>query len=216
AAALVAVAFWVGVNWLLAGLHALTRGSLVGCAFLAAVGGVLGHARLPARSPLGDPRLRPPRILAVLAFTPLLVWVGFILWRGWLLPVLNYDAVAYHLPRAILMARAGGFGTFELPDLRAAYPLDYELLLSDFLVLEGSDAFTVWLSTGIFVLFLLATATLVERWWGRGPQVFAVVLLVAGSPVVLLHSGTHKNDLLENFYILTGAMWAGRFAGYGG
>jgi hypothetical protein len=216
AAGLVALALWVGVNWLLAGLHALRRGPLLACTILAAVAGVLGHARLPARGPLGDPGLRTPRILAVVALTPLLVWVGFILWRGWLLPVLNYDAVAYHLPRAILMARAGGFGTFGLPDYRAGYPADYELLLSNVLLLEGSDALTGWLSTGIFVLFLLATASLVERWWDRGPQVLAVVLLVAGSPVVLLHSGTHKNDLLENFYFLTGVMWAGRFVGYSG
>src|SRR5262245_5757915 len=94
AAGLVALALWVGVNWLLAGLHALTRDPLVACAILAALGGLLGYARLPARRSFGDAGLRTPRLLAVVALTPLLVWVGFILWRGWLLPVLNYDAVA--------------------------------------------------------------------------------------------------------------------------
>jgi len=218
--AILGLALWIAVNWLLSGVRGLRPVPLLACAVLAATAGGLSLWRMRgAPAAAADvPDRRPSRWLAAAALTPVVAWLAFILWRGWLLPIMvqNYDAISYHLPKAVLMARAGGFGFFPFPDFRAAYPSNYELLLADFLVLEGSDVITEWLGTLTYVLLLLGTAALTERWWGRGPQVLAVVLLVAGSPVALLHAGANKNDLMVNVFFVAGCMWTGRWAAHGG
>ena len=218
--AILGLALWIALNWLLSGVRGLAPIPLLACAVLAATAGGLSLWRMrgaPAAA-ADAPDGRGSRWLAAVALTPVVVWLAYILWRGWLLPItpLNYDAVSYHLPKAVLMARAGGFAFFPFPDFRAAYPANYELVLADFLVLAGSDVITEWLSTLMYVLLLLATAALTERWWGRGPQVLAVVLLVASSPVALLHAGAHKNDLMVNVFFVAGCMWTGRWAAHGG
>src|SRR6185295_643028 len=107
--ALVGLTLWIATNWLLSAIHAVARGPLLLAAAVAATSGAIVLRRIGGApgTPAVEDAPRSSRALVMVALLPLLAWVAFILWRGWLLPVLNWDAMSYHLPKAVLMARAG-------------------------------------------------------------------------------------------------------------
>jgi hypothetical protein len=197
-------ALWLAATWLLALTHQLTRPALLGlcAAFLIAA---LFNVR----------RLHAPRVSLVLV--PVALWVLFILWRGAIVPPVNHDVLAYHLPKAVLILRAHGIESFQAPDMRVAwFSSNYELLLADTLILCGADTITEWIGTAFYLAFLAASAWMAERWWGKGRHVAAVVVAVAGAPVLLLHSGADKNDLMAGFFAVTALLWGVRWARSGG
>lgn len=207
AGAIVGIALWIAVNWALALTHALYRWSLVGALVMLA-----GFAVT---------RFRGRRITlstaTLIALIPLTLWTLFILWRGSLLPPSNHDVLAYHLPKAALMARAHGFERFAAGDTRiTTLPANYELLLADVLLITGNDKLTEWIGTASFLLFLLGTYALARRWWSAGPGAIAAVLATASAPVVLLHSGADKNDILSACFALGALMWGARWVVHGG
>src|SRR5207248_4740499 len=98
-----------------------------------------------------DLRLRISRSFAALRMTgfllplriPVVLWTLSALWKGFVLPPQTHDALAYHLPKAAMIAQAHGFEHFAAPDPRiASLPANYELLLADVLVMSGSDTCT--------------------------------------------------------------------------
>src|SRR5207248_4515629 len=95
-------------------------------------------------------------------------------------------------------------------------PANYELLLSDVLMLTGTDHITEWISTFFYIGFLLATGAAVQRWFGRGLHVVAAVMVTAATPVLLLHSGADKNDLMTCFFAIAALMWGARWCVHGG
>ena len=136
----------------------------------------------------------------------LVAWAGYVIYVGGLLPLGGNDALSYHLPRAVFFGRAHGFGDFEGGDPRLAnWPANYELMLAAVLALDGSDRHIVVLSALGFVLFVFAAGALVERWNPRATWLgkIACMALAASAPVVLLHAGAVKNDLLTNFFFLS-------------
>jgi hypothetical protein len=150
-------------------------------------------------------------------FGPAGAWIAYVLWRGWVLPPLGDDALIYHLPKAVLIAQNGGYAAFEAVNYRiSTFPADFELLLADVFVLDGSDRATEWISVLGYVAVLVASGAIAERFWGRGDHVGHVVLLVAGAPLLLLHSAVDKNDLLFGFFVLAASLWLGRWAAEGG
>jgi hypothetical protein len=52
---------------------------------------------------------------------------------------------------------------------------------------------------------------LARRWWGTGRYLVAVPYLVASIPLVILHAGAIKNDLMSHFFALSALLWAGRW-----
>ena len=149
----------------------------------------LGRAEVDARSVAG--------IAMALGWVALGGWIAFALWRGATVFSPNHDAVSYHLPKAALLALAHGYQTFDGPDARISnWPCDYELLLADAILLDGTDVHTAWVNTASLVAFLLAVGALTERWWGPGPPIVLGLLLTAGMTVVLLLADAHKNDLM--------------------
>lgn len=153
---------------------------------------------------------------AVAYLVPLIFWVVFVLWRGAIVPVLNHDALSYHMPKAVMLARAHHYDFFAAPDSRIpTSPANYELLVADVLLLTGSDALTEWIGTAAYLALLLLAAALAERWWGSGPHIIVTILLTAAIPVILLHSGAHKNDLISNVFYLGTFLWAGRWLSTG-
>ena len=140
----------------------------------------------------------------------ILAWVFFILWRGWLLPPVSHDALAYHLPKAVLFARAHGYEPLSYLDARIRnIPSSYEMLLAENIVLQHRDTITEWISTLFYVLFVIASAAIAERWWKSRATI--VALFAAGVPVALLHSGAHKNDLMTAFFIVAALVACGRY-----
>lgn len=193
------LALWMAANWILALTHTLTRPALLalGAAFLLAAI-ALWWREVPRF------RLQRPSLLLL----PLFLWTAFMLWRGTVVPPVNHDALSYHLPKAVLFVRAHGFPTFAGFDHRfPSFPANYELLVADLFLLHDSDRLTEWIGTASFLLLLAATALLAKRWWGSGPHVALSVIATAAAPVVLLHSGADKNDLLTQFFVLTALLW---------
>jgi hypothetical protein len=216
AGALAGVSAWVAASWILALTHTLTAMPLwilTGTTILAAIGIVFRHART-----LKQIQVSRETTLALIALTPLLLWLAFMLWRGLVVPVASHDALAYHMPKAVMLERAEGWEMFEAADIRIGkYPFNYELLLADMLILAQSDRYTEWLSAVFWIFILLTAAAMVRRWWGPGAlSIGCTVLAVATAPILLLHSGAHKNDLMVGWFALCALFWGARWAQRGG
>lgn len=210
--ALLALATWVAGSWILALTHCLRPGPLI---VLGAIELAVGGAWIAKHWPRGailDVRDRWGALSVLIVLAPVLLWTAFVSWRGTLLPVYNHDGLSYHLPKAVLLLKNGGFGAFDVPEPRiATWPWNYELLLSDVMQLTGDDHLTASISTFSFVAFLLFAARLAAGWWGDGPHVGVLTALAAACPIVVLHSGLHKTDLLVAVLtlaaLLHGARW---------
>jgi len=209
AAAVIAAMSWIGINWLLALTHTLTRITLLCAGAVLIVGAsmlLLRHWRLPRTQPF-----------TVLVLIPIALWIVYVLWRGAVLPPDNHDALAYHFPRAVFIAQSHGYGYFAGCDPRVTVlPANYELLLSDVLILTGTDHITEWISTLFYVLFVIATGAAIERWFGRGLHVVAAMIVTAATPVLLLHSGADKNDLMMCFFAIAALLFGARWYVHGG
>jgi len=231
AAGLIAsLALVIAFDWVLSVPRLLARGPLLVCALVAGFVGSWSLLRARRADQAASPRqVTVPtesrkasriRIMGAvgiaLAVLPLVLWLVFVLWRGALLGPLHHDALSYHMPKAVMIARAGGYRFFDVPEPRIpTLPSNFELLLADVLVLDGSDRITEWVGTLSYVLLLVLTIALVERWWGRGMHSLTSCLLVAAVPITLLHSGAHKNDLLAGALFLGAFLWGGRWAARG-
>jgi hypothetical protein len=199
---------WMAATWVLALTGTLTTPTVrtLAALFIAFSATGLRHLRLPGLSGR-----------TLLFGTPLALWTGYILWRGWLLPPSNHDAVAYHYTRALLLARNHGFARFVVPDGRINdMPANYELLLSQVILGTGSDRVGEWVSIAFFVALLIGVMALVQRWWTSGAPAAEAVLAVAATPVALLHSGADKNDLMTNVFCVAAILWGSRWAVSGG
>lgn len=214
-AGIIASALAVGAGWLLSAFHLLAAPALTVFGLCACLVALLSHMR--RRSTLGGISFSNDVIVPMLTIVPLLLFVIFVLWRGALLPALNHDAMSYHLPKAVMIMRNAGYGWFEAPDPRiTTFASNYEMLIAEELILDGKDAVTEWLGTAMFLLFLASSVALVQRWWGSGRYLFGVPLLIASAPVVLLHAGADKNDLMAVAFFVSAVMWGARWMARGG
>src|SRR5438128_3545234 len=84
------------------------------------------------------------------------------------------------------------------------------------MILTGTDHITEWINTIFYVLFLIATGAAIERWFGPGLHVAASVIATAATPVLLLHSGADKNDLMTCFFAIAALLWGARWYVFGG
>src|SRR5437588_1641786 len=207
-AALLGTCIWIAANWLLSAPHWLNRPALLIAAAIALIAALLLRFRLR-----GGEALMPLPGWDALFLLPLLAWLAFLLWRAYVLPIGSADALIYHMPRALLVSRAGGYAFFaNVPDFRInGLGANYELLLADVLAVQRADTIAEWTSILFFVLFLLAATALARRWWGDGRYLFAVPYLVAAIPLVVLHAGAIKNDLMTQFFALSAVLWGGRW-----
>jgi hypothetical protein len=210
-AALLSLAVWIGSIWMLALTHLLYREALI----LRTVCAGIILIFLRARRTKESVRISLPPIAFALA--PIGLWILFAMWRGAVLPPLSHDALSYHLPKAVLFARAHAYVYLDqLHVIARKLPPNYELMLSDVILTTGSDRVTEWLSTLHYIFFIIAGTSLVQRWWGSNPKRDAIVaLLIAQIPVALLHSSAHKNDLLLAFLVICALMWGARFTATG-
>jgi hypothetical protein len=208
-----AVILWLASSWVLAIAGLWTSVALaIRAILLAAIAALLLGRLLRAR---GRRALHfSGGALWMLTLLPLIAWTGFILWRGAVLPPLSHDALSYHLPKAVLFSRAEGFAYLRELDARQRnIPANYEVLLTDVIVTQKDDTFTEWLSALFYLMFVAGAAALAERWWGRESRTAAlsVMLTVAAVPVLLLHSGAHKNDTMTAAFIVAGVVVFGRW-----
>ena len=207
-------ALWIASVWLLALLHVLDRPAMLARTAAVVIAAVIAFL-LRTRGRIANPELDQDALRRyALPLLPIALWIVFVLWRSAIVPPASHDALAYHLPRAVLWIREHAFFFIELPvDVRMRIlPANYELLLADVILLCGNDAVTEWLGVFFYIGFVIAAASLAERWWQRQKDAtLAVVLLSAGIPVLLLHTGADKNDAMTAFFMLSALTWTGRW-----
>lgn len=210
---------WLASTWALALTHSLSQAWLIGrtCLFVVvALAILIFRVRI---APGLFERQVETRVLvwSILPFVPLGLWMVYILWRSGIVPPLTHDALSYHLVRALMFVRAGGYTTLEsLRYLITPRPANYELLLAEGIAMDGVDDYTEWLSLFAFAGFVIAAAALAQRWSRGNPDVtVAVALLSAASPLVLLHSGAHKNDLFTAYCLIAALVAVGRWLSEG-
>ena len=208
AGAILGIALWLGATWILSAFHALTATALrwLAAAFIAAALAFVRHVRF-----------RRPGLATMCTIAAIGAWTIFAAWRGSVTPPASHDVLTYHLPRAVLIARAHGIERFDVRDPRIRhFPANYELLLSDVILLEGDDSLTEWVAIAFWLLFLGEAALLARLWWGKGPHVAASVLAAAAAPVLLVHSGADKNDVMTGAFALGAILWSARWCARGG
>ncbi len=216
---LIALVSWLATLWLTAIVHVMTAPVLLGRTFIVATVALLlwwRRTRGVTHAPAGSV---PPATAAtiLLVAIPLVLWSVFILWRGVIIPPVSHDALAHHLPKAVLFSRAAGYEHLSFLDARIRnIPANYELMLAEVILIERSDDITEWLSLLSYLLLLVASAALCERWWRTPPAASGVAaMFVASVPVALLHSGAHKNDLMTAALLVGALVLAGRWVATG-
>lgn len=199
----------VGTSWGLALAGHLDGRALWACTgalLLGGGGGLFQHLRRT-----GAPRLPDtihPMTAGVLACLGLATL--YIIVRGSLVPPLEFDALSYHLPKAVEIMRAGRIPHIPSGDFRIAYfPWNYEILLADGLILAHGDQQSYWiglLATAGFGCFVYAA---LRRAWPRATSADAWLglLFVVAAPVIILHAGANKNDMLFAFFLMAGIHW---------
>ena len=201
---------WLATTWLFALLHLLNGPALI--LRTLAIAGVAAWYLWRHRAVVVPKAFSiGPEWIALFALVG--SWSMFILWRGAILPPLSHDALAYHLPKAVLYERLGGFDRLHMlmANIRGL-PANYEMLLADVIATTGSDRYTEWLSVITYAMFVSASAALASRWWPGSRHAAAITALFsAGVPVALLHSGTHKNDLMVAALMVGSCVWFGRW-----
>jgi hypothetical protein len=206
----IGAAMWCATTWILALLMLLTKPMLIARMIIVVAVAVM----LLRKRRFGNVQLdNRAATIALIALLPLLLWTQFIVWRGAVIPPVSHDALSYHLPKAVLWARAHGFRYLEeLPAAARKIPANYEMLLTEMVATQGRDDYTEWPSAAFYLFFIIAAGALADRWW-RGSFVVPLVamLFAAGLPIALLHSGAHKNDLMIAFFMLAMMVAAGRW-----
>jgi hypothetical protein len=208
AALCIASSIWIATVWSAALLHRLDRPAMIVKTLLLLAAAIVLFARRRRATVDLDSRY-------LLFFIPLIAWVAFLLWRTHLTSPLTHDALAYHLPRAVLWMREHGFAYLALPiDPRLRLlPANYELLLADAMLLDGADTFTEWIAVFFFAAFVITCGALAQRWWNDTRAALATMLLAAATPVLLLHAGADKNDVMTGFFMTSALLWGGRWVG---
>lgn len=213
-ASIIGIALWLASTWLLAFLHVLVRPVIVGRSIVFAIIAVALRARAGSFGDLAKRELEPRTVaLFGLPLLPLFFWTIFVLWRSVVVPPLSHDAIAYHLPKAALWVQAHGYDPLDAVSFMIApRPSNYEMMLADAILLDGGDTYTEWLGTLFYLLFPVACIAMTHRWWGNDPVITtAMALFVCGIPILLLHSGADKNDVMTGYFMVAGVVAAGRF-----
>jgi hypothetical protein len=206
-------ALWIASTWVLALTKCLTEWILIARAGLLALAAIVLVMRRMRGSIVWRGRLDRNVVLAFVAVVPILVWSETMLWRGAIVPPLSHDALSYHLPKAVFFSRAHGFEYLKDLDPRQRnIPANYELILAEMVVTQHRDTYTEWPSVAFYLLFVLASGALAEQWTQKNLAAGLCAMVFAGAtPVALLHSGAHKNDLLLAFTMVAGLVCAGRW-----
>lgn len=211
------ILLWIGMSWALAALRWLRPAGLMGAATLmgslttwiilrnpGAQKGALARARKA---------LRPLRFEWIF-LGALGLLAAFNLFKGWILPCANSDALAWSMPIAIRYNLIHGLDWAVRPQPEwlphLSDPHNYELLVASILSLTGSDRITEWLSTLTACGILSVVGVQFRRWSGPGLHVWTALLLFAAAPVFLLHMAADKGDLLTILLTLLGIFWTVR------
>jgi hypothetical protein len=210
------LALWLAQGWLLAVVGWFRPAALLSTSvlLLALVLGTTWSA-VPRPSRRWDlASLRSPVSLTVVFALGLVVlWVAYSGAALAVIPVSNHDALSYHFPKAAWLATTGKFGLYASQDLRVTYfPDNYEMLAATLLAFLHSDTSTGWLTSAALILYLSTSFALFRRTWKDSATAALALPMLLASPVLLLHTTAHKNDILMGALALNALVWLGRWA----
>jgi hypothetical protein len=215
-----ALALWLAQGWLLAISGRFDARSLLATSVLvlslAAASIWKVGLRMARGAVLGA--LRSPVSLSLLvSLAPVALWLIYSLAALWVLPVSNHDALSYHFTKSAWLTITGTFALYPSQDLRVTYfPGNYEMLAATCLVFQRSDTSTGFITWASLVLYLVTSFSLIRRVWGSTSIAALTLSMLLASPVVLLHSTAHKNDILMAALTLNALVWLSRAATRGG
>ncbi len=133
------------------------------------------------------------------------------------IPPCNHDALSYHFPKAVMFALSGKFSLNASNDFRVPYfPSNYELLVATFMTFLHGDQATGLITNFSFLMLLATSFGLFSRIWKNNLLTWTAVTILLASPVLLLHTTAHKNDLLMTILTLNALVWLGRYSRRGG
>jgi multisubunit Na+/H+ antiporter MnhB subunit len=210
------LALWLAQGWLLAAIGWFRPGALLSASvlLLALVMGTTWSA-VPRRS--GRWVLASLRssvsLTVVFALGLVVLWLVYSGAALAVIPVSDHDALSYHFPKAAWLATTGKFGLYASQDLRVTYfPGNDEMLVATLLTFLHSDTSTGWITSAALLLYLSTSFVLFRRTW-KDPVTAALALpMLLASPVLLLHTTAHKNDILMSALALNALVWLGRWA----
>ncbi len=188
-------------------------GVILACALVAAVAwAVAGRIRRtpPPDAGLaaagGSPRATAAGSVVAVAIVaaPWLGWVVFAYGHG----METVDTLWYHLPFAARFVQTGSIVHLHYVDSQAVtvfYPANSELFHALGLLLFGTDVLSPAINLGWAALALVAAWSIGRR-YGRGPHCLMAVLLVLGTPgLVLTQPGGAYNDVVDVALLLCSA-----------
>src|SRR5687768_6165951 len=110
-ALLIGTCLWQATTWAVALAQLLVRPVLLARTIaLVVIAATMIFLRLRRR--VASPKLEfsvQQAAYSVLIALPVLLWTEFVLWRGKVVPPADIDGLSYHLPRAVLFLRSGGY-----------------------------------------------------------------------------------------------------------
>ncbi|MGN6185700.1 MAG: hypothetical protein ACTHQM_18855 [Thermoanaerobaculia bacterium] len=199
----IALMLWLAVAWALAFAHSLSRVPLAICGVVALA---IALFRIVPRYRSTDLRATGNVPVELVILSPVVLFTIFLFWKGVVAPVAAPDALSYHMPRAAMIVQSETIKPFDVPEFRInQLPANYELLLATVMSLHG-DELTEWISTLVFIHFLIACAALSRQWFGPGMHNAVIVLAAASMPSLLFQGTLHKNDLMVATLIVTGQL----------
>lgn len=205
----------VSATWLLSAVHLLSRAGVVAASAILLLCGAGYFWRHPPR-PFQNQMIGADALAWIGASAITACFVAFALWRGQYISVYGNDALAYHLPRAVMFVREHGFRSWTTPDPRlSTWPCNYELLVAALFAVDGTDVHASVISVLSWILLIGSAGAVAEQWWGTGIHSLAGVALIAAAPVALLHAPGQKNDLMMNFFFVAGILGAAKYYGRG-
>jgi hypothetical protein len=209
----------VAVALLLSPLDLVTReGLLAGLASTSAAVALVWHLRGRPRPPSLRPalwivrgELRSP-LVATLAIVVGICSV-YILALAFLTPALEWDPLAYHLPRAALWAQQQSVAYVpNASDLRLdGNPPGAEIGILAGMLLTGDDRFAALPQVFALGALVVGIAGIARRLGSTHGQAMMAALVFAGLPLVALQAPTSYNDLVvASFVVAAGFAILGR------
>jgi hypothetical protein len=157
----------------------------------------------PPRVHVPSPRTAPLVAVLALAVGAALAYEAFLAVAT---PPNNYDALTYHLTRAVAWLQQGHIGYFDAATERAnAFPPNAELGILYTLVFLGRDTLAALPQLGAELALLVAVYGIARRLRFAPPAALFAALLTATLSEVALEATTAQNDLVVASFVAVSA-----------
>ncbi len=207
------LSLWVAQTWVLSLLSALNLlGILTLSTALLVV--VVGYSIYFNKNSIDFNKLK--RLItanSIKCYIPIIFLFAGLLWKGFVLPTCNTDALYVHLPRAVWIRSIQGFPLFNPSQAEwgghGSFPLNYEGLLANAIALTQNDHVTEWFSTLclVFLILLIFAFILIFSTTYSHKSIASLLFLYLSIPVITLHGASDKVDMAVAVVFASTLFW---------